>query len=263
MKAVLTDLKLVSILSSAALCLLLLDHFLLLNIPKSIIQSLTIPVQYGLYQSSRSTIRQFSFIGEIKFAVQKNKAYEQQIAALLSENADLRQKIAENQAFAEQQKALNPQTYNLVPARPIGSGRYLIIDKGTDDGLKVGDVVVFKDNYIGQIKEMSPRTSTIMMVQDPDSKLAAFSQSKEGRSKGILQGQFGSDLLMDKILHEEQIKEGDLVYSEGSEEKLPKGLIMGKVTKVLERQNEVFKQAQVSPVFNVLDLDLVFVMKGG
>lgn len=261
MKTVLADLRSVLILFSISLCLLILDHYLLLTFPKAALQSITIPIQYGLYQSSRSTIRQFSFLGEIKLAVQKNKAYEQQIAALLSENADLRQKLSESQGFEEQQKFLNPQTYNLLPARPIGSGRYLIIDRGSEDGLRVGDVVVFKDNFIGQIKELSPKTATVRMVQDPDSKLAVFSQSKEGRSKGILEGQFGSDLLMDKILHEEQISEGDLVYSEGSEEKLPKGLIMGKVTKVMERQNEVFKQAQVTPVFNVLDLDLVFVIR--
>ena len=261
MKAVLADLKLLSLLILVSLGIFLLDHFVLLALPKSLLQAVTIPVQYGLYQSSRSTIRQFSFLGEIKLAVQKNKAYEQQIAALLSENADLRQKLSESTGFEEQQKSLNPQTYNLVPARPIGSGRYLIIDKGSDDGFKIGDVVVFKDNFIGQIKDLGPKTSTVRMVQDPDSKLAVFSQGKDGRSKGILQGQFGSDLLMDKILHEEQISVGDLVYSEGSEEKLPKGLIMGKVTKVMERQNEVFKQAQVQPVFHVLDLDLVFVMK--
>ncbi|OGE39700.1 hypothetical protein A3E86_00175 [Candidatus Daviesbacteria bacterium RIFCSPHIGHO2_12_FULL_47_45] len=65
---------------------------------------------------------------------------------------------------------------------------------------------------------------------------------------------------MDKILHGESVADKDLVYSEGSESKFPRGLILGQVIRVEDRQNEVFKQAIVKPVFVVGDLDLVFVI---
>ena len=65
---------------------------------------------------------------------------------------------------------------------------------------------------------------------------------------------------MDKILHEEKIAVGDLVYSEGTEGFLPRGLILGKVTEVLERATQVFKQAKVKSVFDIRDLELVFVI---
>jgi len=62
-------------------------------------------------------------------------------------------------------------------------------------------------------------------------------------------------------LHEEKITEGDLVYSEGTEGFLPRGLILGRVTQVRELQNEVFKQAKIKPIFDVRDLELVFLIQ--
>ncbi len=67
-------------------------------------------------------------------------------------------------------------------------------------------------------------------------------------------------MLLDKVLHQEVVSEKDLVYSEGTEGKFPRGLILGQVTQVFERENEIFKQAKVKPVFGIGDLDLVFVI---
>lgn len=172
----------------------------------------------------------------------------------------MRNKVAEAESIISQEAHLAPTTYNLIAARPMGLGRNLKIDKGTSSNIKVGQAVVFNDNYIGRIVTVEDKASFIQLLVDPDSKVGAFSQGLEGRSKGVLLGQFGTEALMDKILHEEKISVGDLVYSEGTEVFLPRGLILGKVSEVLERENEVFKQAKVAPIFDIRDLELVFVI---
>ena len=173
----------------------------------------------------------------------------------------MRKKLAETEVLVSQEKHLDPSTYNLLPARPIGLGRYLKIDKGETSGIKVGQAVVFEGNYVGKVVTVSPASSNIQLLTDPDSKVAGFSQNKEGKGKGIILGQFGTEILMDKILHEEKVAEDDLVYSEGLEGFLPRGLILGRVSQVLERENEVFKQAKLQPIFDVRDLELVFVIE--
>lgn len=237
------------------------DSFNLLRFPKSLLQNLTLPVEYGLYRSGVSVSNQFRFIFLARMAAKENKALRVQMATLLTENADLRRKLSETENIVDTYNQLNPQTFDLLPARVISGGRYLTIDRGSDDGVAVDEAVVYKDNYIGIVKAVSPKSSRILLVEDPDSKVAVFSQGNEGRAKGILQGQFGSEVLMDKILHQESIEVGDLVYSEGIEGKLPRGLVMGRVKEVLARQNEVFKQAKVEPLFQNFDLDVVFVMR--
>lgn len=240
--------------------LILLDSLNFLKIPKSYAQTITIPIQYGLYQGGKTVNKQLEFIVLARFAAQENKALKRQLGQLLIENANLQKRLKESEELVDQYNKLNPKTYDLLPARVLGGERYLKIDKGSSDGVALGQVVVFQDHYLGQIKNVSPKTSEVLLLHDPDSKIAVFSQGEGRKARGILLGQFGSEILMDKILHQEKIEVGDLVYSEGTEGKLPKGLILGKVTQVLERQNEVFKQAKVEPIFQIYDLDIVFVI---
>jgi putative peptidoglycan lipid II flippase len=172
----------------------------------------------------------------------------------------LQKKLAEAQALLDQQPTLSSQTFSMVPVRPVGLSRFLIIDKGSNDGLQVGQTVIYKDNYIGQLKEVSPHKSVVSLSTDPDSKLAAFVINQQGRSQGILLGQFGSEMLLDKVIHEEPMEKNDLVYTSGSEDNIPRGLIVGRVEETLVKDGEVFKQAKVKPIFNLANLDLLFVI---
>lgn len=260
MAKLIPNLQLFLLLTFLSVLLLLLDIFHLLNFVKKGTAYITNPISFGIYKTYQDISRQFYFIYAARYAAQENKALKDQISQLLSENAQNRQKLAEAQTQLAQQQSLDPRTYNLVAARPVGLSRYLKIDKGADAGIKMGQAVVFKDNYVGRVVQSNPSSANIQILEDPDSKVAAFSQGNAGRAKGVLLGQFGSDLLMDKILHEEKISVGDLVYSEGTEGFLPRGLILGKVTQVLERENELFKQAKVKPVFDISDMELVFVI---
>lgn len=234
--------------------------FNLLNLAKQAAFYITNPVSFGIYNTNRNIGRQFYFIFAARFAAQENKALKEQAAQLLSENANLRKKFGEISSMVSQEEYLDPKTYNLMAVRPIGLGRYLKIDKGSSSGIKEGQAVVFKDNFVGKVVAVSADSANIQLLMDPDSKISAFSQNADGKARGVLVGQFGTEILMDKILHEEKIESGDLIYSEGLEGFLPRGLILGRVSQILERENEVFKQAKVQPIFDLRDLDLVFVM---
>ncbi|MBI2314590.1 rod shape-determining protein MreC [Candidatus Daviesbacteria bacterium] len=231
-----------------------------MNLPKQALFYITNPISFGIYSSSRNINKQFYFIFQARFAAQENKALKEQVGKMMVENAALRKKLAETEALLSQEKYLDPAIYNLLPARPTGLNRYLKIDKGLSSGVNIGQAVIFEDNFIGKIINVSTNAASVQLLTDPDSKVAAFSQNKEGKAKGILLGQFETEVLLDKILHEEKISSADLVYSEGTEGFLPRGLILGRVNQVMERENEVFKQAKVQPIFDIRDLELVFVM---
>lgn len=258
--ALLSDIRLFLILLLLSACMILTDNLHLLDLPKSTLQKLTIPIQYGFYQNSLQATRQIEFILLAREAAQKNQALREQLAQILSENAKLRRELALAEGFLAQQKTLSPQTFNLVAARPIGISRYLLIDKGSDDGIKINQIVIYKDNYIGRVKETSVKKSQVLLSSDPDSRIAAFSANQGGKARGVLVGQFGQEIILDKILHQEPITKGDLVYSEGSELEIPRGLILGQVSEVVDEDNQIFKQAKVHAIFDVTNLDLVFVI---
>lgn len=261
-QGVFANLKIFLILLVLSCILLVLDSFKFLEFPKSALQIVTNPIQYGFYRTELNIGRQFEFIFLARRAAQENKALTEQLAQALSDNANLRKRLAEAEGFLAQQNSLSPETYSLVPARIMGmsGARYLLIDKGSKNNIKIDQPLVYKDNYIGKIFHVSPMQSKVLLPTDPESKVAVFVSNKDGKARGILQGQFGSELLMDKILHKEILAVDDLVYSEGTEGILPRGLIIGKVTEVFDNPNEIFKKAKVKSNFDVTNLDLVFVI---
>lgn len=255
------DLRVFITLIVISLVMFILDTNRILDFPKKFLQTITIPIQYGLYITSQNVGKQFEFIILSRKAAQENKAQSLQMAQILSENASLKQELAETKSLLEQQNTLDAQTYNLLEARPLGLNRFLIIDKGSDDGLKVGQTVIFKDNFIGQITQLSPKKAQVILPTDPDSKISAYASNKNGKAKGILIGQFGSEMILDKVTHVEPFEKGDLIYSEGTEVEIPRGLIIGQIQETIVKDGEVFKQAKVKPMFDIGDLDLVFVVK--
>lgn len=255
------DLKLFFLLVFTSLVFFLLDNYHLLSAVKIAGYTVTNPISFGLYSLNQNVQRQFYFIYFLRLSSQENRALKLQIGQLMSENANLKKQLMEAQSQLTQNQHLDPRTYNLIPARPIGLDRYLRIDKGSDGGIEVGQAVVSNDNFVGRVVEVSQKAANVQVLEDPDSKVAAFSLGTQGKAKGVLEGQFGLELLFDKILHEEKIAKGDLVYSEGVEGYLPRGLILGRVSEVIEKENELFKQAKVKPTFDIKDLDLVFIIK--
>lgn len=245
----------------ASLIIVIMDTMNILKLPKQTAFYVTNPISFGLYKSYNNIQRQFDFIFKARFSSQENLALKEQLRELLSENATLRKRLAEVEAVISQEDYIDARTYNLVAARPIGLGRYLKIDHGSTSKIAQNQAVLVNDNYVGKIIQVSEKASLIQLLTDPDSKVSAFSIGKEGRAKGVLLGQFGTDLLMDKILHQETILVGDLVYSEGTEGFLPRGLILGRVKEILSKENEVFKQAKVDQIFDIRDLELVFVIR--
>lgn len=233
----------------------------MLNLPKALLQYATVPIQYGLYQTGERVSKQFEFIILARTAAQKNQALTMQLADVLSENANLQRKLAEKLAFDEQMiSPLNPKTYSMVAARPVGLQKHLSLDKGQFDGISLNQAVIFKDNFIGKISEISPKKSKVILLSDPESKVSAFASNQVGKARGILSGKFGSEMILERILKVEPIEVGDLVYSEGTEGDLPRGLVLGKVTEVIVEDNELFNQAKVVPLFEIANLDVVFVI---
>ena len=149
LNALFSDAKIFLTLILIGLIITFTDSKGFLNLPKSGLQVITAPIQLGLYKTSNAFTNQFKFITFARQASLENNALREQMATVLSENADLRRRLGEAESFSEQSKSLDPQNFTLVATRPLGISRYLLIDKGSEDGFKVSESVVFKDSFIG------------------------------------------------------------------------------------------------------------------
>jgi len=123
-----------------------------------------------------------------------------------------------------------------------------------------GMAVMSEGVLIGSIVDVQASTARIMLVTDPEFKIAAKDQ--DTGASGILRGQLGNGLVLDEIGQTETVKPGDSVTTAGLGGQVPPGLLIGSVQSVNTRANVVFQSAQVETEFRVGKLRFVDVVLG-
>ena len=141
----------------------------------------------------------------------------------------------------------------------------VILGSGSNDGIKVGHIVVSDQGVVGRVSEVGPDYSKVLLVTDPASAVSALIQGS--RATGIVRGQYGDTLIMEWILQTEQVEVGDVVItaglSVGNELRslYPKGLVVGKVVALDRAENSAYKRAIVLPAVDLRRLEHVLVVK--
>lgn len=137
--------------------------------------------------------------------------------------------------------------------------RYVTINVGAQQGAEVGMAVVSGGaGLVGRVAEVGPRTSKVRLITDPDSVIAALLQTTRGT--GLVAGQPDGTLQMVYIPQEEVVSVGDIVLTSGLGGLLPKGLVIGQVIEVEQREYETFQTATVRPAVDLSRLELALVI---
>ena len=197
-------------------------------------------------------------------------ANQQTLSDLKAENEQLRSKNAEleetNQSTQRLQGLLDlKNTYNLqsTGARVISGStdsfnNTIVIDKGTSSGLAVGMPVVDSGGVIGQIIECGPTTSTVRLITDEKSGVAAMVQSS--RAQGMLMGSASRQITLNLINTNQKVAVGDTVVTSGLGGVFPKGLPLGKVTSVEAAPGSLYYTIVIEPYGNVSSNEEVMVI---
>lgn len=209
-------------------------------------------------------------IGEIQRLRSDNARLRDEVDRLNLENASLReQAIAAQQAAGLEEVARTVQL-KTIPAPVIGrdpSGVLMtvLLGAGTDEGVKVGQIVVSQQGVVGRVSQVGATYSKVLLVTDPASSVSALVQGS--RATGIVRGQYGDTLVMDWILQTEKVEVGDVVITAGLAvgEELrslyPKGLVIGTVVALDAAENSAFKRAIVLPAVDLRRLEHVLIVE--
>ncbi len=194
------------------------------------------------------------------------KSGEARIRNLEERNLELLVKAGRTDVLERENKMLRQQLgvralaeYHMLPARVLGENRFLLLAVGSNDGVKAGQTVVFKDSLIGKVNRVNAKLAYVQLPTDVNSKIPARVEAS-GTVQGLVVGQYNSSMLLDQIVQTEKLSEGDAVLTSGAEGGYPQGLLIGKLGKVTSSATALFKNAEVRPIIDISKLDLVFVL---
>src|SRR3989304_761900 len=114
------------------------------------------------------------------------------------------------------------------------------------------------NNFFGKVGGGFDDFFFVFLIADKNNKVGA--QSERAETSGVLSGSAGSFLLMDLIEKNADIGAGDLILTSGLDGIYPRGLFVGRVAKISENAEGIFKQAYVTASYAGFKSTKVFVI---
>jgi rod shape-determining protein MreC len=174
----------------------------------------------------------------------------------LSQDAEQAHRLQALLAFKEQAVS------KTVAAQVIGSSgsdlsRILYIDKGENDGLKADMAVVTADGVVGKILLTSASVAQVLLINDQSSGVGVILE--KSRLQGVLHGTPNGEVILERVMSDEQVAPGEKVLSSGGDQVFPKGMPVGTVTKVSQGHG-LFLDIKVKPAADLSRLEEVLVI---
>ena len=137
----------------------------------------------------------------------------------LSEDAAQARRLQSLLAFKEQ------YIQKTVAAQVIGSSgsdlsRIIYIDKGEHDGLKRDMAVITANGIVGKVLQVYPSVAQVLLISDQSSGVGAILE--KSRLQGVLRGTPNGEVVLERVMSDEQVPEGETVLTSGGDQIFPR-----------------------------------------
>lgn len=205
-----------------------------------------------------------------------------------SENRKLRREVEQlNQQLAGYEAAKNanrylghllkyrhsptfPADYNTVAAEVLTSptvfDQTVTIAAGSNDGIKVQDVVVTDQGLVGQVTKVTGSVSKVLLITASDSAVRALDAQSSAAVGDLVPGSASDTLALTLVGKDKNVRFNDEVVTAGSPgggelpSIFPANIPIGVVTSVGQNETDIYKQIQVQPYADLSSLHAVLVL---
>jgi rod shape-determining protein MreC len=195
---------------------------------------------------------------------QLNDQYEAEIARLQAQIIELQQENAELEVLSALLDFARTHAENeYITAAVIGRDispflHYIIINRGSDDGLRRGMPVVSSQGLVGRVAAVTADGARVQLITDPGTAINVRIQPSG--AEGSLAGSITGDITVENIPQDAEIQTGDLVLTSGLGGNFPPDMLIGQVSGVRQRPVELFQTATIEPVVDFSQLEIVLVI---
>ena len=199
--------------------------------------------------------------------------------SLRRENVQLKSQLIHAQAKLQQQdyvlaqnarlqgilSTTRPEQFDLTLAQVIGTDTNLlkqivVLNKGKQDGVQVGQTVIDEEGVLGQIINVYPNTSRLLLITDEQQSVAVT--VKRTGQRGIITGSgTPSSLHLNYVFKTSDVRVGDELVSSGLGGRIPAGYRVGRIALIKDTQADNFRSITVTPAANFIDNAYVLILQ--
>lgn len=195
---------------------------------------------------------------------QRNAELEEQNAQLETQIIDLQSQLREAEVlyalldFARSRPENVYKAAAVIGRDPSPFLHYVIIDRGSDDGLRYGMPVVTAQGLVGRIAAVTSSASRVQLITDPASIVNV--RLKTGQSEVQLVGSITGDLTLEMVPQDINLAAGDLVLTSGIGGTFPADILIGQVISTRKIETDIFQTASVQSAVDFTNLRAVLVI---
>ncbi len=206
------------------------------------------------------------YIYEIKDTQAENTRLKKQLSELRREVALTQELTKENERLLALLALQDTRSFETIAVARVtamssydGADQFILINKGSKDGITKDMAVMTLDGLVGRVVETSTDTSKIKLITDPLSSVGCLVQ--RSRSSGIAKGQGYGTIALTELTRESDVKKGDLIVTSGLGVIFPSGIPVARVTSVEKKEMGLFHDAQMQTVVDFNRLEEVAVVR--
>ena len=211
-----------------------------------------------------------SSVGQLFNTYSENRALKQQVTdlaqtkvrdqTLAHENKQLKQELKLNKSLTD----YDTVTAAVYMRTPSAWQKQLVINKGESNGIKKNMPVMSGSGLIGRIAEVNKTNSKVELLSNTNDAANRFAITLDASGKtvnGIITGYNAAsgELIMGQVTSKAKIKTGTKVSTSGMGGVTPKGLYVGKVSRVGKDDYGLAQKIYIRPAANFNDINIVTV----
>lgn len=178
---------------------------------------------------------------------------------------DENEKLRENLDVQDDYSKYSPIQATVIGRNPDRWDEMIIINKGKLQGVEKNMAVITPQGLIGKVKYATQFSATVQLMSttDPQNRISAVIQGKEGKVYGLIEGYDSKKkmLLMKKIDFDVDVEVGANIITSGLGKVFPSGLPIGTVEEVEVDEYGLTQTAYVKPAADFYDLTQVMVVE--
>ena len=195
---------------------------------------------------------------------QRNSEMEAEVSRMQTEIIVLKQQISETRVlsalvdFARVQPENRYLAATVIGRDPSPFLEYVIINRGSDDGLRRGMPVVTQQGLVGRIAAVTADAARVQLITDPASTINV--KLEPSNAQAVIRGEVSGEISLAMIPQSAPVEIGDLILTSGLGGNYPANILIGQVTGVRRRETDLFQSASVQPVVDFNQLEIVLII---
>lgn len=221
-------------------------------------QTIVSPINQGWY----NVIRHFSLSSENEQLVQQNiSLLNERDNAFVFQDDSVYTAIQEDSTKRNKMRLYDYSYANIVYKTTDKSHNYIIIDKGSDDGVTVDMAVLSANGVCGVVNDVTKHFSSVLTMLHPDARISAKLLPANQIGTVLWDGISSKYAQLYDIPQHIPVNVGDTVITSGYSNIFPNNILVGIVSDVQETGHSSFLTIKIRLATNFNNINTVYLIR--